>query len=112
MVYSLWRLRSRLLKRVYGAEIKELCQGLQGLLRLAEQRGISEILRCERLAIMAAHPGLKPLQLGLVEQHTGHECRHFLRRQRETQPQTCWATPPSHALVEILKDHPGDKTIV
>ena len=95
MVYSLWRLQSRLLKRVYGTEIKELRQGLQGLLHLAEQGGISEIWRCERLAVMAVHPGLKPLQLGLVEPHTRHERRHFLRRQWETQPQTCWPPPPA-----------------
>src|SRR5205823_6003231 len=79
---------------------------------LAETRGISEIWRCEPPAVMAVHPGLKPLQLGLVEPQPRPERPHFLGRQVETQPQTCWPPPPSHALIEILKDHPRDKTIV
>jgi len=105
MVYSL-------LKRVHGTELKELRQGLQGLLCLPEQRWIKEILRGKRLAVMVVHPGLKLSDLGLIESHTRHECRRFLRRQRQAQAQTGWATTSSHALVEFLKDHPGDKTLV
>src|SRR5262249_3266201 len=89
-----------------------LRQGLQGLLGFAEQGGISEILRRQYFAIMLVYPGLKPLYPGLVEQHPGHEGCHFLRRQWETQAQTCRATAPGHTLVEFLKDYPSDETVV